>query len=256
MSFGGAYTHMTLLHMASGKEVTIPVKVTNFTQDAKANFSSTEVYGRMDPIFTYQNTSRTFQVTLATPLRSELGLCAHSYGTAEEGKHPVAVLNKSISDFVAKGQAGEATKEYVKYNTKALSTIYQFMYPVYTLKSEGGVSFNQLTAPPLLKILIPKVLSSIDEIGKGFVFVPETFNINTGLANATKNQFVVSGPSDLQYMAPAGGFGFTLGGTILHTDKPPGFMYDPDKDEINFSKGSFPFGAEPAYNPNKILGED
>ena len=256
MSFGGAYTHMTLLHMASGKEVTIPVKVTNFTQDAKAKFSSTEVYGRMDPIFTYQNTTRTFQVTLATPLRSELSLCAHSYGTLNAESHPVGMLNELVSTYVRKGLGGKANKEYVTYITEALSSIYQFMYPVYTQKSEGGVSFNQLTAPPLLNILIPKVLSSINEIGKGFVFVPETFNITTGLANATQNQFVVSGPSDLQYMAPAGGFGFTLGGTILHTADPPGFMYDPVKEEINFSKGSFPFGAPPQYNSKKILGGD
>ena len=259
----GAYTSLTLKHLAADKEVTLPVRVNNFTQDAKANFSSTEVYARMDPIFTYQNTVRSFQLTCGTPLYYELGKCA----TGSAAAHPMRILYDSLQK-VAGGDASAApagdhevaSAMYSSFSVQALSTIYQFMYPVYKTEDHGaGIETHQLAGPPILQIQVPRVLNAPGGANASLIFVPETFNITTGLANASEVQMTITGPGDLKYLAPVGGFGFTIGGTILHQDFSPGFVYSVSgegKDKavrLNFTKTKFPFGATATYNAKKIL---
>lgn len=260
----GAYTSLTVRHIAAQKEVNIPVRVNNYTQDTKPNFASTQVYARMDPIFTYQNTVRTFQITCATPLIGELA--AITAGLA--ATHPLKKL-KTALDKISKGSptttppggTAVAAALYNNYLVESLSGIYQVMYPVYQQEIHGTGTdkfiTRQLKAPPILRIQVPKVLNGAAS-GDSLIFVPETFNVTTGLANASQVQMTITGPSDLKYLAPVGGFGFTLGGTILHIGTAPSFIYDEETKTLNFSKAGFPLGASAALSSKleSVLGDN
>ena len=89
---------------------------------------------------------------------------------------------------------------------------------------------------------------SIDNIigqSSPVIFVPESFSLIQGLANSNEINITVDSTNDLQYIVTAGGYGFTLGGTILHTDNPPGFVQEqgtPGKYKFSPNK-NFPFEA-------------
>ena len=56
--------------MISSKIVKFPAFLTNLSQDFKSSWTSENVYGRMDPISTFQNTTRTVQVGFNVPAAS------------------------------------------------------------------------------------------------------------------------------------------------------------------------------------------
>jgi len=62
---------LKLKHIGINKQLTVPIVITSFETTAKPNWASNDVYGRMDPIFTYQNTVRTFTAVLRTPRKNE-----------------------------------------------------------------------------------------------------------------------------------------------------------------------------------------
>jgi hypothetical protein len=248
----GAYTGLKLTHIASKKEVSIPIQVRNFMQDVAPSFSSTEVYARMDPIFTYKNTVRTFQISA--------DMVGAEYVSNCKDNDPNLDLKSLYDKMVAReiSSSVRAARElYAQYQTQALSSMYQFMYPLYQ-KEEHGTGANkvithQLKGPPVLSISIPNVMG---DANVSFLFVPQTFTVSTGLADIGKNQITLTGPSSLKYLAPQGGYGFTLGGTILHEDDPPGFSYDSgSSDTITFGQDSFPFGAVASWDPASILNK-
>ena len=249
----GAYTGLTLTHIASGKSVTAPIQVRNFMQDVTPSFASTEVYARMDPIFTYKNTVRTFQISA--------DMVGAEYVSNCKDNDPNPDLKSLYDKMVAKEKSDNVTaarKLYAEYQTQALSSMYQFMYPLYEKEEHGTgankVTTHQLKGPPVLRISIPNVMG---DASVSFLFVPQTFTVSTGLADIGKNQITLTGPGSLKYLAPQGGYGFTLGGTILHEDDPPGFSYAPgsSSDTITFGQDNFPFGAVASWNSTSILNE-
>lgn len=56
--------------MISSKTVKFPAFLTNISQDFKSSWNSENVYGRMDPIVSFQNTTRTVQVGFNVPAAS------------------------------------------------------------------------------------------------------------------------------------------------------------------------------------------
>ena len=92
----------------------------------------------------------------------------------------------------------------------------------------------------------------IDDIigqSKAVIFVPENFSLASGLADRNKINITIDAGDDLRYVALAGGYGFTLGGTILHEENPPGFTVTNGGGgagaTYEFSpNSSFPLGAE------------
>ena len=210
--------NLTLTHLGIGDSISQPVMVSLYQQDAKPNFSSTSVYARMDPIFTYQNTVRTFSVTCQT--------LTHIIYNKHYGREPDAV---------------DADSEAIVHELYGafISDIYRMMYPLYERTVENGIPTNTLKSPPILRLKINDVIGQSEAV----IFVPESFTVNTGLPNRSEINVVVDSGTDLKYLAVAGGYGFTLGGTILHKDEPPGFIRDPSSGNIDFSKENFPFGA-------------
>ncbi len=262
-----AYTQMVLKHISSKNEVAIPVRINNFVQDAKPSFSSTEVYARMDPIFTYQNTKRTFQLTCEFVLYNELtGKWGNRTVRKSNGKTEIieskidsgatgAKKMKTYANNLIKKEnktRGAGKKAYADFQTRALSSMYRFMYPLY-LKTDHGndIITRQLKGPPLLRISVPGVLNPTTK-GGSVVFVPENFTVSTGLAAASKQQFTLTSPDQMSFLAPRGAYGFTLGGTILHEEAPPAFELDANGD-IAFTDQSFPFGTFATYSKEDLL---
>ena len=62
---------INIVHVPSGKKVSFEAFLISLGDSFKPNFKSTPVYGRMDSIVNYQNTSRTISLSFAVPARSE-----------------------------------------------------------------------------------------------------------------------------------------------------------------------------------------
>ena len=60
-------TQLSIVHLPSGVVIGLDAFITNFTDSYKPNFKPTNVYGRMDPIVNYQNTTRTITVGVVVP---------------------------------------------------------------------------------------------------------------------------------------------------------------------------------------------
>ena len=230
-------TILTVRHVAAEKEMSLPISVTSFVQDTVPNFSSTQVYGRMDPIFTYQNTTRTFLITCQTALYAE-------FRKLDESVIPPAL--KGTYDAAAADTAETAVDVYQSALAQKMSALYQMMYPL--LERQVSPTRYQLKGPPVLNIKVSNVLGQANEgTETDFVFVPQTFSVTSGMPDAAKSQILVTGPSDLKYIVPQGTFGFILGGTILQFGAPPGFVKTTTG--VGFIKEGFPLGSPAMYSP-------
>lgn len=201
-------THLSIPSNSPSRELEIKVRVRRYEQNIKPNFSSVSVYGRMDPIFTYQNTIRTFRMDCHT-------------------------LPEETDDVTSR---------------QKISKLFKFMYPIYESETTGTglseVTTNTLKGPPILKMKAPKILTRADEgDGDSFevIFIPEVFDLTSGLADEGTVQYV-TGPDELKFLAPANGYGFTIGGTILHKTDAPGWTNE--NGTIKFTKNNFPLGVE------------
>lgn len=188
---------LSLTHIASNVAVDISVIIQNFDQTVTPSFASSNVYARMDPLFTYQNTVRKFTLQCKT---------------AEE---------------VATDPATRSS----------INTLFQIMYPTFEkvpLVGVAGAQIHLMKGPPILNINLPGAFPDTT------VIVPETFALTSGFPDAENVNYTITSLDQLRYIAPAGGYAFTLGGTILHRDKPPGFI-DDGSNTLSFSKGdTFP----------------
>ena len=257
-----AYTFLALRHLAAKREVILPVRVNNFLMDTRPNWGSSEVYGRMDPIFTYQNTKRTFQITCQTVMHSELDKVTIPIipGAGDNAAKKVIDTYKGTKKNPSAGSI-----DYAAHLREQISKIYKFMYPVYedksfTIRNQGATTdmlnlrMSQLRAPPLLKIIVPNVFASSKEGNPGsYIFVPETWSLSTGLADARANQMTITSPGQMKYLAPLGSYGFTLGGTILHTVA-PGWRLGSSHADIEYqSDGSVDFDPETSDHAHGVF---
>ena len=184
---------LSLTHIASNVAVDISVIIQNFDQTVTPSFASSNVYARMDPLFTYQNTVRKFTLQCKT---------------AEE---------------VATDPATRSS----------INTLFQIMYPTFEkvpLAGVAGAQIHLMKGPPILNINLPGAFPATT------VIVPETFALTSGFPDSENVNYTITSLDQLRYIAPAQGYAFTLGGTILHRDKPPGFI-DDGSNTLSFSKG-------------------
>ena len=86
----------------TGQKVSFPAFVTDFGDSFKVDLSNTQVYGRMDPIITYKNTTRT--VTLAFDVPSE---------SLEESKKLIEKIKDKLKKYRTRGleKGGEYSDE-------------------------------------------------------------------------------------------------------------------------------------------------
>jgi len=251
---------LRLKHIAINQEVVMPVVISSFEMDVSPKFSSTAVFGRMDPIFTYQNTVRKFTAILRTPggdeFFSEPQYNAILGGTPVEPTwetdDPRRIFAEELQSFFipnADGDGYRATAGIVEIYMHKLADLYKMMYPVYdTLK---GVGTGFMSGAPLLEFGLEGIAYSdnfnagagASQLANGLLFVPEQFKV-TSLMEEKEVQLAISDVNDLRFYASAKGYTITLGGTILHRDNRVGFQLG-DKGNVIFGQGpNFPFNTQ------------
>ena len=67
---GATGANLEIKSMIASREVVFPAFLTNLSQDFKSTWNSETVYGRMDPIVSFQNTQRSVQVGFNVPAAS------------------------------------------------------------------------------------------------------------------------------------------------------------------------------------------
>ena len=189
-----AKQELSITHIASKNNVKISVIIQNFDQTVTPSFASSNVYARMDPLFTYQNTVRKFTLQCKTD--------------------PEVATDGGTRD--------------------SINTLFQIMYPTFEkvpLVGVAGPQIHLMKGPPILNIKLPGAFPS------STVIVPESFALTSGFPDSEKVNYTITSLDQLRYIAPAEGYAFTLGGTILHRDKPPGFV-DDGQLTLSFTKGA------------------
>ena len=134
-----------ITHIPTGYSVMFPAILTSYAESFKPNFSAEQLYGRMDPVQKYQNTSRTVSVAFTV------------IGYDEDHAHR---------------------------NVHALSSLAEFLYPVYD-ESEG--SFNNATSiseSPLWRVKFANLIQNNKGIGYidgGLMVAPTSFSFEPNL---------------------------------------------------------------------------
>lgn len=134
-----------ITHIPTGYAVVFPAILTSYAESFKPNFSAEQLYGRMDPVQKYQNTSRTVSVAFTV------------IGYDEDHAHR---------------------------NVHALSSLAEFLYPVYD-ESEG--SFNNATSiseSPLWRVKFANLIQNnrgIGYIDGGLMVAPTSFSFEPNL---------------------------------------------------------------------------
>ena len=111
---------------STGEKVQFPAFLTSFSDSFKSNWNSTNVYGKMDPIVSFKNTSRSISVGFDIP-------------------------NQSIRE--------------ARENMIYLDTIMKGMYPIYTSEFglDGGGSYV-VSSPPMYRVRMANLICNSDNI--------------------------------------------------------------------------------------------
>jgi len=113
---------LQIMHVPTGKIVEFKAFLTDFDDKYTSNWAEDAVYGRMDPIATFQGTTRAITIAWEVPAFSN---------------------------------------DEARLNLQKASLLFQMLYPVYE-KSETGLSgAGQINAAPLLKIKFANLICSM-----------------------------------------------------------------------------------------------
>jgi hypothetical protein len=214
-------------YLAIGKQIDLPGHLMHFKDDYSPKWNAEEVYGRMDPIITYQGTPR--KVTLAWEVDAPA----------------------DVSAIVA-GRVGDLIK---------------FLYPVYEDSSASHAGTGTMTAAPLLRIsMLTNSVTRTTGTGQekkttttsssfmggstGFLIAIDSFDIE---------KYTAAGGQDFSVKRlPAGGilpikYTITLGGTVFHEDEKPGWVWTNSDDGTAVSFGTkmgarYPYGQRGAID--------
>jgi hypothetical protein len=243
-------------HVPTAKTLIFPMIIKTFEYDISPSFTRTNVYGRMDPIFTYQQTVRKFIAILATPGGATAFTRAQKDVFISSG-----VLTQN--DFNGNTIGPQVTRRYLG----RIADLFKMMYPLYNSpRTNDGTGF--IAAAPLLRLdleglthkddAISGMAASVeglsgDELGRvgeslatGLLFVPENFKV-TSIVDSSKVGMVVGSAADMRFTANSQGYVVTLGGTILHEDNHVGMYWE--NDNVVFGQGrDFPFATQGTAN--------
>lgn len=236
--------HCKITHVPTDRTLEFPIIIKTFEYDISPRFTETQVYGRMDPIFTYQQTSRRFTAVLATP--------GGSSGFTQQQKDTFLRTGfMTQNDWNGLKLTPTITRRYLS----RIADLFKMMYPVYNTPTNDGTGF--MSASPLLRLdlnglthksdKIPGLAPTGDEgsaaqgLAKGLLFVPQTFKV-TSIVDSALTGLTVASAEDLRFSANAEGYVITLGGTILHENNRVGMYFVGDS--VAFGQGrDFPFAT-------------
>ena len=223
-----AIAKIELEHLATGKICKTGMFVDSFEQQVKPNWSSEQVYGRMDPIMTYQNTQRTFTMILSTPGLGE---------SLTDGQKA-----RVVAAGGACGTSGFSTENKLNVSgitayLKDIKQMYQMMYPYY----EGRRDQAFLKSAPLLRLSAGGLTGGgggVAEQNK-LVFAPTAFTV-TAIANSKGPAVSVGSIEHLRFAGNSDGYKVTIQGTVMHTDRVVGWV-PVGLAGISFAVPNFPY---------------
>jgi hypothetical protein len=177
--------YIEFYHILSGKSVRFKAFVTQFEDQFSSNWNSEEVYGRMDPILTFQRTGRVIQMTFDVPassvdesvgnLRRLTSLIQMLYPSYETGGNASTIkgspmVKVSFMNWISNGlstQGGTGTAE----ESGVLGALAGVNF---VPDMEQGVMFQEIQGQPIYDEIYPKVfrvsfqLTVVHEQGLGW----------------------------------------------------------------------------------------
>ncbi len=112
---------ITITSLTSGANIIFGAFITDFSDEYKSNWNTQEIYGRMDPVYTYKNTIRKISLGFDVP-------------------------------------AGNL--ESAKSNVASISSLIRGLYPMYQ-EHPGAAGGAVISSPPLFKIKFKNLIKSI-----------------------------------------------------------------------------------------------
>jgi len=177
--------YIEFYHILSGKSVRFKAFVTQFEDQFSSNWNSEEVYGRMDPILTFQRTGRVIQMTFDVPassvdesvgnLRRLTSLIQMLYPSYETGGNASTIkgspmVKVSFMNWISNGlstQGGTGT-------AKQSGVLGALAGVNFVPDMEQGVMFQEIQGQPIYDEIYPKVfrvsfqLTVVHEQGLGW----------------------------------------------------------------------------------------
>jgi len=120
---------LTIKSKLNGAEVVVPAFLTSFTQTFTSNWNEEEVYGRMDPIATFQGTRRSISLGFDLPA---------------------------------------ANLDVAKDNLKECDKLAQFLYPGY-VDGKGKGKDKLISRPPLVSVKFANLISEGSKAQLGYL---------------------------------------------------------------------------------------
>jgi len=185
---------LSVTYVALNKNIEIPGALLSFDDNYRPSFRREEVYGRMDPIATYQGTGRTIN------LEWEMNL---------------------------------ASSPNPQINLAAFQDLIKFMYPVYQDTTFNQLGTGTLVAPPVLRIEILNAgighLGLMQGYNQGLLCIVDSFSYDrfaTSAAGGGPNvvRSLAGGDDDGSVVRPTH-LTLSLSLTVLHEEAKVGFVY-------------------------------
>jgi hypothetical protein len=218
---------LTIEYVALKKSLRLPGSVATFKDNFAPKYNKENVYGRMDPIVTYQGTGRTMSLTWSVDITS--------------------------------------TQSQTESILRALGDLAKFMYPVYQDANYNRLGTGTMVAPPVLRFrldnamggnlgLMKNTLSSGGILGivDSFTYLSFVTGLQGGEINVTR---ILDSKNDLKLIPTHAEVSFEI--TVLHETGKVGWVWNRQQglaapplgtggkstDTISFAQGNdYPYG--------------
>jgi len=212
--------YLNITYIALNQSLDIPGALLSFDDNYRPSFRREEVYGRMDPIATYQGTTRNIG------LEWEMNI------------------------------ASAATPEL---NLAAFQDLIKFMYPVYQDTTYNQLGTGTLVAPPVLRIEIQNGAAGraglFQGYNKGVLCIVDSFSYSRFAASAAGGEINIQrapSPKDANdFNVRPTHLTISLQLTVLHEEAKVGFVYSKEDNDvaIKFGQGEdYPYGFGTTLN--------
>jgi hypothetical protein len=164
---GATNAQLQIKSVPTNRILKFPAFLTDFSQTFDATWNTEDVFGRMDPIATYQGTKRTMSLGFDLPAGALQEAKHNLEGCSELIKmvYPVYGSTISTNEFVGVGEENVARQVGFIGGNRILSD---------TIITEGAAGFREvldtsnngvLSKPPLVRIKFANLISGVDSSG-------------------------------------------------------------------------------------------
>ena len=123
---------LEIVHVPTGKSIAFPAYITDHSDAFTSNWVEETVYGRMDPIATFESTKRVASLGFALPA---------------------------------------ASREQAAYNLSKLNTLVSFLYPTYSERgvASDGTRMGTMNMGPLVRVKYANIITNPSSPSKGLL---------------------------------------------------------------------------------------